>query len=459
MLIYESGTIGAKPTRLPLSIGDGELADTADAVVSVPEIFAYWLQAGRVDVGFLGAAQIDRFGNINTTVVGPYDSPTVRLPGAGGAPEIAASARRTILTLRHNRRAFVQSLDFRTSVGHLDGGDSRARLGLPGLGPAAVITDLGVLRPHPVSRELVLTAVHPGRTVDEARAATGWPLRRGRARRGHGAADRRGAGRAAAAHLRRGGGWARCLTPSTTPRRATSSTTPRRATSSTTQRRATRPRRATSSTTPRPSGSSSGPVRWPASPTRSTRLGARRVMLVSGGPEAEHAQALAHALGERLATRWTDVVMHVPVEVAARAVAAARDHEVDLVVALGGGSATGMAKAVAKETSLPVLAVPTTYAGSEMTPIWGLTQAARKVTGRDPRVLPRVVVYDPTLTLSLPAGNLRGQRHERPRTLRRGALRAGGLAGDHPAGAGRRARARGVPPPRRARPRRPRGTL
>jgi glutaconate CoA-transferase subunit B len=177
VLIYESGTIGAKPSRPPLSIGDGELATTADAVVSVPEIFAYWLQAGRIDVGFLGAAQIDRYGNINTTVIGDYHRPAVRLPGAGGAPEIASSARETIVVLRQGRRSFVDRLDFRTSVGYLDGGDSRRALGMPGSGPTVVITDLGVLRPDPDSREFVLTAVHSGVDAEQAVAATGWPLR------------------------------------------------------------------------------------------------------------------------------------------------------------------------------------------------------------------------------------------------------------------------------------------
>lgn len=175
VLIYESGTIGAKPTRPPLSIGDGELAETADAVVSVPEIFSYWLQAGRVDVGFLGAAQVDRFGNINTTVVGDYEHPKVRLPGAGGAPEIAASAKHTFIMLRQNPRTFVDRLDFRTSVGHAEGGRSRSRLGMTGSGPQVVITDIGVMRPDD-SGELILTALHPGRTTDEAIAATGWPL-------------------------------------------------------------------------------------------------------------------------------------------------------------------------------------------------------------------------------------------------------------------------------------------
>jgi glutaconate CoA-transferase subunit B len=177
VLVYESGAIGAKPTTPPLSIGDGELAETADAVVSVPEIFAYWLQAGRIDVGFLSAAQIDRYANINTTVIGPYDDPKVRLPGAGGAPEIAASSREVIVVVRQSLRTFVDRLDFVTSVGHHAGHDSRARLGLRGRGPIAVITDLGVLRPDPVSQELVLTEIHPGVLVEEVSSRTGWPLR------------------------------------------------------------------------------------------------------------------------------------------------------------------------------------------------------------------------------------------------------------------------------------------
>lgn len=177
VLIYESGTVGAKPETLPLSIGDGVLADHADSVVSVPEIFNYWLQAGRVDVGFLGGAQVDRYGNINTTVIGSYDEPKVRLPGAGGAPEIAASAKEVIMVLKHRARSFVERLDFVTSVGHREGGDSRAELGYPGSGPTAVITDLGVLRPDPTTRELTLVALHPGATVEEAREATGWDLK------------------------------------------------------------------------------------------------------------------------------------------------------------------------------------------------------------------------------------------------------------------------------------------
>lgn len=177
VLIYESGTVGAKPETLPLSIGDGVLADHADSVVSVPEIFNYWLQAGRVDVGFLGGAQVDRYGNINTTVIGSYDEPKVRLPGAGGAPEIAASAKEVIMVLKHRARSFVERLDFVTSVGHREGDDSRAELGYPGSGPTAVITDLGVLRPDPTTRELTLVTLHPGATAEEAREATGWDLK------------------------------------------------------------------------------------------------------------------------------------------------------------------------------------------------------------------------------------------------------------------------------------------
>lgn len=178
VLVYESGTLGAKPSRLPLSIGDGILADTADSVVTVPEIFNYWLQPGRIEVGFLGAAQIDRFGNINTTVIGPdYTRPKVRLPGAGGAPEIAASCGRVFVTVRQNRRTFVEKVDFITSVGFGGGPGDRERLGLRGTGPQTVITDLGVLRPDPRTCELVLTHLHPGATVEQAREATGWALR------------------------------------------------------------------------------------------------------------------------------------------------------------------------------------------------------------------------------------------------------------------------------------------
>ena len=161
VLIYESGPIGSKPTVPPLSIGDGELAETADFTVSVPEMFAYWLQGGRIDVGFLGAAQIDRFGNLNSTVIGGYARPKVRLPGAGGAPEIATSVRDVFVLLRQSPRAFVEQLDFVSSVGR---------------NVRVVVTDHGVLEPD-ADGELVLTHLHPGRTVDGAREATGWELR------------------------------------------------------------------------------------------------------------------------------------------------------------------------------------------------------------------------------------------------------------------------------------------
>jgi glutaconate CoA-transferase subunit B len=177
VLVYESGTIGAKPEHLPLSIGDGELAETADTVVSVPEIFSYWLQAGRIDVGFLGAAQIDRFGNLNSTVIGDYDAPKVRLPGAGGAPEIAACCGQTFVMLRQSPRTFVEQLDFRTTVGFGDGARSRKRLGFTGAGVTAVVTDLGVLEPDPKTCELTMTVLHPGVDADDARSATGWELK------------------------------------------------------------------------------------------------------------------------------------------------------------------------------------------------------------------------------------------------------------------------------------------
>jgi glutaconate CoA-transferase, subunit B len=178
ILIYESGTIGAKPGTLPLSIGDGILAETADSVVSVPEIFNYWLQPGRIDVGFLGAAQIDRFANINTTMIGDdYAAPKVRLPGAGGAPEIAAACREVIVVLRQSLRTFVGRVDFVTSVGFGDGPGSRERLGLTGAGPRRVITDLGVLTADATTCELVLSGVYPGGSVRKVKESTGWSLR------------------------------------------------------------------------------------------------------------------------------------------------------------------------------------------------------------------------------------------------------------------------------------------
>ncbi len=177
VLIYESGTIGTRPEVLPLSIGDGELAETATAVVPLPEVFAYWLQGGRIDVGFLGAAQIDRFGNLNSTVIGDYARPKTRLPGAGGAPEIATHARQTFVVLKQSPRSFVPRLDFQTSAGFLEGAGARARGGQAGAGPQVVITDYGVLKPEPGSEELRLVARYDNVEVDAARCASGWPLK------------------------------------------------------------------------------------------------------------------------------------------------------------------------------------------------------------------------------------------------------------------------------------------
>jgi glutaconate CoA-transferase subunit B len=177
VLVYESGTIGAKPYRVPLSIGDGELAETADFVVSVPEMFNYWIGTGRVEVAFLGAAQVDRFGNLNSTVIGDYAHPKTRLPGAGGAPEIAACCQEVVVIAPHSPRTFVDRLDFRTTVGHGDGPGDRERLGFHGRGPTAVVTDLGVLEPDPETRELTLTQIHPGVEVEQVLDATGWELK------------------------------------------------------------------------------------------------------------------------------------------------------------------------------------------------------------------------------------------------------------------------------------------
>ncbi|HXF11948.1 MAG TPA: CoA-transferase subunit beta [Terriglobales bacterium] len=176
VLVYESGPIGAKPPILPLSIGDGSLAETADTVVSTPEIFRYWLQGGRIDVGFLGAAQLDRFANINTTVIGPYEKPKVRLPGAGGAPEISSSAKEVVIIVKQSKRTFVEKLDFITSVGFLNGGQSRETAGLRGKGPVAVITDLCIMRPDLTTRELKVASIHPGVDREAIAANTAWQI-------------------------------------------------------------------------------------------------------------------------------------------------------------------------------------------------------------------------------------------------------------------------------------------
>jgi glutaconate CoA-transferase, subunit B len=176
-LIYESGTIGARPSVLPLSIGDGELCETALTTVSVPEMFRYWLQGGRITVGFLAGAQMDRYANLNTTVVGPYLTPKVRLPGGGGAPEIASSCQEIFITMQMSQRTFVERLPFITSLGHGSGRGSREALGLRTQGPTRVMTDLCLLEPDRESCELVVTSLHPGVTQEVARAACGWPLR------------------------------------------------------------------------------------------------------------------------------------------------------------------------------------------------------------------------------------------------------------------------------------------
>jgi glutaconate CoA-transferase subunit B len=175
-MIYESGTLDTAPSVLPLSIGDPELSKKAKAVVSVPEMFNYWLQGGWIRTGFLGAAQIDRHCNLNTTVIGDYKRPKVRLPGAGGAPEIASFCSRILVMLRQSKRSFVDKIDFVSSVGFHQGGDSRDSLQVSGKGPEIVITDLGALEPHPETRELILTKVHHGVTPEQVVAATGWPL-------------------------------------------------------------------------------------------------------------------------------------------------------------------------------------------------------------------------------------------------------------------------------------------
>ena len=173
-LIYESGTIGTRPHVLPLSIGDGELCDTALTTVSVPEMFRYWLQGGRITIGFLGAAQLDKFGNINTTVIGDYARPKTRLPGGGGAPEIATSSRQVYITMKQSLRGMVEKIDFYTSFGHGDGGDHRQRLGIDTAGPTLLITDLAVWKPHPKTKEFTVVSLHPGVSREDVQKNCGW---------------------------------------------------------------------------------------------------------------------------------------------------------------------------------------------------------------------------------------------------------------------------------------------
>jgi glutaconate CoA-transferase subunit B len=176
VMIYEAGVIGAQPARLPLSIGDPTLVSGALSVCSMYDIFTFYLQRGNVDVGFLGGAQIDRFGNINATVIGDYFHPKVRLPGSGGSMEMAAWANRCYIITPHQKRRFPEKVDFRTSAGFLNGRSEREAASLRGAGPQAVVTDLGIMEPDE-NGELILTALHPGATVDQACENTGWPLR------------------------------------------------------------------------------------------------------------------------------------------------------------------------------------------------------------------------------------------------------------------------------------------
>ena len=296
MLVYESGTIGSKPRTIPLSIGDGELAETADSVVSVPEIFNYWLQPGRIDVGFLGAAELDRRGDINTTVIGSYDAPDVRLPGAGGAPEIAASCGRVLVVMRQSPRAFVERVGFRTSLGE------RVR---------TVITDIGVLerdpRPRRAGAHRPPPRRHRGAGPGRHRLGPGGGRRRGRDR----AAHRRGAGRAAAPRGDEGPGGVRSFAYDALSGRVVFGVGSRA-----------------------------------SLPAELDALGARRVLVVASADE-DHVAADVAGLGERVVDRFRDVVQHVPVAGAEAARAATTAAGADTVLTLGGGSATGFGKAVA----------------------------------------------------------------------------------------------------------------
>lgn len=177
VLIYESGAVGAVPERLPVSIGDPSLVTGSLMVCSMADVFQLFLQNGKIEVGFLGGAQVDRWGNINTTVIGPYSKPKVRLPGSGGAAEIAVHAQRVLIISRLSTRAFPAELDFLTSPGQRSKGKTRKELGMPGAGPIKVITDKGVLECDEETGEMILTRLYPGVTVDEVKANVGWPLR------------------------------------------------------------------------------------------------------------------------------------------------------------------------------------------------------------------------------------------------------------------------------------------
>ena len=176
-LIYESGTLETRPAVLPLSIGDGELCETALTTVSVPEVFRYWLQGGHITIGFLGGAQVDRFGNLNSTVIGEYARPKVRLPGSGGASEIATGCGQIFIIMRQDPRSFVAQLDFLTTLGHGRNGRERRELGILTKGPTLLVTDLCIMQPEPDSNEFVVTKIHAGVTREQVRNSTGWDVR------------------------------------------------------------------------------------------------------------------------------------------------------------------------------------------------------------------------------------------------------------------------------------------
>ena len=365
VLVYESGCIGAKPRFLPASIGDGVLAEGADAVVGVPEMFSYWLQGGRIDVGLLGAAQIDRFANINTTVIGDYERPRVRLPGAGGAPEIAAGCGEVLVLLRHRRRAFVSELDFITTMGHGRGPGDREKRRAGGQ---------RARRGHHRPRHDAPRRAH--RRADPGGSASRCEPGAGAGRHRLAAEDFPRPGRTAAAQSPRAGRAARTASRGmmlefayeALPGRVVFGAGARRTVAA-----------------------------------EAAALGGRRVMLVADRAAEAAAEEIADGLGRRAAGRFDGVAQHVPADKARAAVAAARELGADTVITVGGGSATGFGKAIALQLDVRLMAVPTTYAGSEMTPIWGLTDGDRKQTGADARVKPEVVVYDPELTLGLPA--------------------------------------------------------
>ena len=337
VLIYESGCIGTKPTVLPLSIGDGELSETADAVVSIPEIFAYWLQGGRIDLGFLGAAQIDRFANINTTVIGDYHKPSVRLPGAGGAPEIAASSKEVLITLRQNKRAFIEKLDFVTSGGHFTGGDSRAKMNLPGKGPTAVITDLGIMTPG-----------RNNQGTDANQPASG--------------SDRRKSDRIH--RLGTEGGAETCHYRAAYRNRAARPSRSERTHRARSRRTGLMPGAPLAFAYDMlPSRVIFGAGCLDKLPEEIDRLGAHRALVLSTPEQRKEGQQMVDRLGARAAGLFHQAVMHVPIEIAEQAREQAKALGADCCVAVGGGSTTGLAKAIALVSTLPILVHPNHLCG------------------------------------------------------------------------------------------------